>query len=226
MICSDCDVLISCHWLWYDITTADAPMYERGGNSGTSTFRAQVLLKLVKTCSNRLIFLTNKFQQCCVISILLRCEGSHRPRKCQIKVPEDKNSNQANLRLRPFWVQCLWYYVDRACDKMFAHTNKHVHSTQTCKHKRYYHMHQFLCIKTGINVCMMGVCSSWQQHENNRVMSLLCQPQRSRVMFTTISNFKAFPVLTDKSCLSTKLTSEDIIDCNWAALSLWCLTPL
>lgn len=101
--------LISCHWLWYDITTADAPVYECVGNSGTSTFRAQVLLKLVKTCSSRLIFLTNKFQQCCVISILLRCEGSHRPRKCQIKVPEDKNSNQANLRLRPFWIQCLWY---------------------------------------------------------------------------------------------------------------------
>lgn len=59
--------------------------------------------------TGKLIFLTNKFQQCWVISILLRCEESHRPRKCQIKVPEDENSSQANFRSRPFWVWWLWY---------------------------------------------------------------------------------------------------------------------
>lgn len=93
-------------------------------------------------------------------------------------------------------------------------TQTNTYTRQTCKHKRHYLMHQVLCIKTGINVCMTGVCSSGQQHESNRVMALLYQPHHSRVMFTTISNFKAFPVLTDKSSLSTELTSEGIIDCN------------
>lgn len=91
---------------------------------------------------------------------------------------------------------------------MFAHINKHAHVNTKDIITRIGPYVLNKCLHDGgmffMTTTRKELCKS----------PSLCQPQRSHVMFTTISNFKAFSVLTDKSCLSTELASEDIIDCN------------